>query len=285
MDLMIKGDCMRITRPTRQPRSLIAVLLAALLLATIPPGSALAEQEPTNEELAEAYYEQGVEAYFNQNFPLAITYLQRAHALDPDPVVLYNISLAHSRLGNTREALRAALQAEEMGGMPEDTALKNMGRIRAFQLQVTAEEITQALAPPEAPQAQLPTPPSTPSPLEPPPAIRPLGWIGIGTAGAGALALAGAGVLTLIVGDQIESYNSARQGGDYNRALEIQEQIGNQQLLGQILLYSGAGLFAVGGTLWAIDFFGNSAGDTPAQLSLSGSASPERATLQLRLNF
>src|SRR5690625_2089135 len=126
---------MPITRPCRRTPYSLRLLVAAILSLTLPLYSSSAEDSYTD-ELADAYYEQGVEALFNKNYSLAITYLQRAHALDPDPVVLYNISLAESRLGNTREALRAALQADEMGQMPEDTAIKNSGRIRAFQLQV-----------------------------------------------------------------------------------------------------------------------------------------------------
>lgn len=278
---------MPITRSRRRPPRSSALLIAALLTLAIPTSRAFAE-EPSNEELAEAYYEQGVEAFFNKNYSLAITYLQRAHALDPDPVVLYNISLAQSRLGNTREALRAALQADEMGQMPEDTAIKNSGRIRAFQLQIAAEELAQALAPPEeAPdlQAQITPPPSTTTLPEQKPVFSPLGWAGIGTAGVGALAIAGAGAFSLVVSNQIETYNSARQDGDYQQAAALHDQIGDRQLMGQILLYSGAGLFTLGATLWTIDFFGNAKADKPDQLSLSAQARPDGATLQLRLNF
>lgn len=281
---------MRIARPIRQTRALAAVLMAAFLSFTLPSQIAAAQEEPSDEELAQAYYEQGVEAFFNKNYSLAITYFQRANALDADPVVLYNISLAQSRLGNIPEALQAALQAQEMEGMPEDTALKNLARIRAFQLQMTAEEIAHALIPPEEVEAQAAASPSPAPPLpQQESGPSPLAWAGIGTASAGALAIATTGVLTLIVGNKIEEYNSARQDGDYEGALALQKQIGDQQMVGQILLYSGAGLIAIGGTLWAIDFLTQPKADSSpgalSQLSLSGFARPDGATLQVRWDF
>lgn len=272
-----------IFRQTRR-KSYTALILAAALLTLPSAGWAQgAAENPDDPDKAEAYYQQGVNAFFNKNYSLAVTYFKRANALDPDPVVLYNISLAQSRLANADEALDAAEEAARMGGLPEDTALKNQARIRAYQRIIAAESTAQALAPEDAPAAQGTAP--APGVAEAPPAVGTVGWVGIGTASAGALTLAGAGLLALMVRNDLDEYDTARADGDYERARALQQDVRDGQSIGQILLYSGAGLLAVGATLWAVDFFADQESAPASSLSMRAGAAPGEAGVQLHFNF
>lgn len=247
------------------------------------------EQGASDEKKAEAYYNKGVEAFFKKKYSLAITFFQRANALDPDPVVLYNISLAHSKMGNAKEALAAALEAQQMGDLPEDTALKNQFRIIGYRRILSARGVTEAINPPG--QAEVDPNKKVlnePDPDEPEPedGMSALGWTGIGTAGVGLAALVGAGGMSFLVSDNLTEYDTAQADGDYERAKGLQSDIRDRQSLGRVMLYSGAGLAAVGGALFAYDFFGGaeSAG-SGSSTSLSGAVDADGASVQLRWTF
>src|SRR5690554_8140872 len=88
-------------------------LMVALLL--IFSAGAAGAQESRDGEKGKAYYDQGVNAFFKKNYSQGITYFQRANALDLDPVVLYNFSLAQSKLGNSEGGLGASVKTGELG--------------------------------------------------------------------------------------------------------------------------------------------------------------------------
>lgn len=278
-------------RPTSSPavaRQLRALLIIAALSMTSLPLTAWAQQ-PAGGEKAEAYYNKGVDAFFNKEYSQAITYFQRAHTLDPNPVVLYNISLAHAKLGNVPEALDAALQAQKMGGLPDDTTLKNQARIHAFRRVLTAEKLAAA----RAPRAEVGATDLPPASVTAQPADRDgmgaLGWTGIGLAGAGVATLAGVGVLNFMLADDVETYDKARAAGDFDTANAMYDDINDRQFIGQIMLYSGVGLVAVGGALWAVDYFGvmESAprDESRARTAVFGTVAPGHASVQAQWQF
>ncbi len=231
-----------------------------------------------NAKKAQVYYQSGVKAYFNKKYSLAITYFERANALDPDPVVLYNISLAQSKLGNAKEALDAALQAQTIGGLPKDTARKNRYRIVAFRRALAAQSVCEAINPPA--KAKVAKEDAH---------FGAVGWSGVGAAGLGAAALIGAGVLDIVVSGNMDKYDSARADGNYQSAKSLRADITSGQQLGRVMLYSGVGLVAVGGALFAYDFF--DMGESPHDrshvdlASVSGSVGADRASVQLRWTF
>lgn len=278
---------LRPTRSSAATRHLRALIFIAALGATALPTSAQAQQPPGGEK-AEAYYNKGVDAFFNKEYSQAITYFQRAHTLDPNPVVLYNISLAHAKLGNVPEALGAALEAQKMGGLPEDTTLKNQARIRAFQRALTAEKLSKTLASRAAvATAEPPTaPPAQPAERD---GMGVLGWTGIGIAGAGVATLAGVGVLNFMLADDVDAYDKARAAGDFDTANTLYDDINDRQSIGQIMLYSGIGLVAVGGALWAVDYFGvmesTPRDESRARTALFGTVAPGHASVQAQWQF
>lgn len=283
--------------------ALFGALLVALLLV-FSAGNAFAQGATTGEK-AEAYYNKGVNAFFNKEYSLAITYFQRANALDPNPVVLYNISLAQSRLGNAAEALSASVKADEMGGLPEDTEVKNRARMHGYQLIIRARKITDAQASKAIAEAEASQAGESPqagaaherafdgsafdSQDAPDSGMGVLGWGGVGAAGVGVAALVGSGVLSFMLRDDLDSYEGARVAGEYDRARDLQDTIDDRQSLGQIMLYSGAGLVALGGALWAVDYFGGSetqeSGDTLSQPTLGGSVGSSAASVQANWRF
>lgn len=285
--------------------ALLGASLIALLLV-LSAANAFAQDSGSGEK-AEAYYNKGVNAFFNKEYSLAITYFQRANALDPNPVVLYNISLAQSRLGNAAEALSASVKADEMEGLPADTLLKNKARMHGYRLIIRAEKLAdaqaaKAIAQAEALKAEEAGAPEAELSEEdvfggdafdsqdmPDAGMGVLGWAGIGTAGVGVAALVASGVLSVMLSDDLDSYESARVAGEYDRARGLQDTINDRQSLGQIMLYSGAGLLALGGALWAVDYFGGSetkeSGDTLSQPTLGGSVGASGASVQANWRF
>lgn len=76
-----------------------------------PPPQQTAEQDATAEgssssTSAQAYFEQGSTLFKQQKYADAIAYFLKANRLRPSPELLFNIGLAHDKLGNTAEALR-----------------------------------------------------------------------------------------------------------------------------------------------------------------------------------
>jgi tetratricopeptide (TPR) repeat protein len=252
-----------------------------------------ANQIEANKKKAKAYYDKGVKAFFEKNFPEAITYFQRAHSLDPDPVQLYNISLAYSKMGNAADALTAALEAQKVGGLPKDTAFKNQFRIIGYRRVIVAKSVTEAINPPKA---QVSEDTTDAQDADKPAVKRPdnaqdrglstVGWAGLGTAGLGAGALVGAGVLNFIVAGNMDEYDTARADGDYGRASGLYSDIGDRQDMGRVLLYSGAGLVAVGGALFAYDYFGSTETTGSAdQASVFGAVDSDGVNVQVRWAF
>jgi tetratricopeptide (TPR) repeat protein len=259
-------------------RLAIAVLLVSLVLFAF--SATASAQEPDDERRAAAYYEQGVDAFFNKKYSLALTYFKRAHTLDPDPVFLYNISRAHSKLGNPVDALEAATEAQGMDGLPPDTLEKNAQRIVAYQRGVTATEICEALSPSDVDLGDDEAPER---------GLSMVGWSGVGVASLGAAALIGAGAVNMMVSGDIDDYEAARADGDFERAQGLHGDIGDQQQIGQMLLYSGAGLIAVGGGLFAYDLLGfgesSSGAEQEKGAKIYGGASGDGVSVQMRWSF
>jgi tetratricopeptide (TPR) repeat protein len=88
-------------------------VLAGALLAT--PVTTWAQKTPDVAARAKASYELGMAAYERGHYDGAIESFTRAHALDPAPILLYNIAQAHFKKGDNEQALlfyRRYLDAE-----------------------------------------------------------------------------------------------------------------------------------------------------------------------------
>lgn len=69
---------------------------ALALLAATPPAYAATADEAAQ---AKASYDEGVQAFRAQDYETALAHFERAHALDPSPILLYNMARANEELG------------------------------------------------------------------------------------------------------------------------------------------------------------------------------------------
>ncbi|MEJ7732675.1 MAG: tetratricopeptide repeat protein [Polyangiaceae bacterium] len=85
------------------------VMVASLVGSALPASfvdRALA-QEASPEARAQDLFARSVRLYGERRFPEAVALLEQAYALDPKPVLLYNIARAHQESGDARRAIDA----------------------------------------------------------------------------------------------------------------------------------------------------------------------------------
>jgi len=97
-------------RSGRTSRALTPYLLAALAAIALVPffsGDARAANTVTQRDRTKAQdlFKRSADAYRKGDFKEAIDLLTQAYALDPQPVMIYNLARAHEGLGNTDAAI------------------------------------------------------------------------------------------------------------------------------------------------------------------------------------
>lgn len=251
--------------PSRPLRALTVVLLALLMAApTLVPASAMAQEAASDEaaiEQARNFYQQGVEAFYRQQYSIAITFFRRAYSFDAHPMFLYNISVAYTNLRNVPQAYETSRQAFGMEGLPPDIEVRNSARYRANGIALAAVELAGALAPKTEETTPVAAQPvdrnvllrALPKDYRDRSTIGALGWTGIITAGLGVGAVVGSGVMSQMIEGDLQDYEGARLAGDRNQMNALRPTIESKQSTGQIVLYSGGGLVALGVTLLAVD--------------------------------
>lgn len=92
---------------------------ALALLAAAPPALAVS---PDDAAVAKAAYDEGVGAFRGQDYETALAHFERAYALDPSPILLYNMARANEELGRPaasierfEQYLEAAPDASDRG--------------------------------------------------------------------------------------------------------------------------------------------------------------------------
>lgn len=218
-------------------------LILALLLA---PTESFA-QAPSQAQIdqAEAHFQIGAEWYTTGDYPKAIVEFLKGYNVVPNAMFLYNISLSYAKLGNNEDALMYAERAQGEVGMPDDVSARNSGRIGALRARLSGLAITKNMS--ELTVAEvIPVEPSGGS-------FGMLGISGIAIGAAGLGLIGGSVLIGAGVSDDITTLESEANGGDQARFDELKTNIESDQSLGKILLFSGAGLTAVGLTLVLVD--------------------------------
>lgn len=236
-------------------RLLLAIVLLVFTCAAAPASAQNAEKE------AQQYFEKGAAFYFEGKYGPALVQFRRGHETLPNALFLYNIALCNLKLERYQEALNNAREAKRMGGLGERESALNEARLAAIpriqDAMSIASDIEQALAaqvskaeqaPPEAIVDTNAPPPSESS-------FGALGWIGVATSVAGAGLLTGALVSELSLQNKWEEFEAAAAAQDTTRHAELKEEIERGQRTGKILLYSGAGVTALGITFIVVDLF------------------------------
>ncbi len=246
-------------------RGSIATTLLILFVSLIPRATYAQEYDEATIEKVNTHFETGADLYYDEKYEEAIAEFEAGHALIPNAIFLYNISLAYERMGETEKALQKAEEAEEMGGLSEQERVSNRARIAALQRTTTATELAETRR--------------TPSPLV---RFTHWGWIGSGLVAGGLLALAGTLSVDAALSDDVDAYRDAAQSGNRAEYDRLADDIKRRQTGGRVLFFLGtAGV--IGGTgLIVYDLMfnpNNRPAETPQVALIPGRGG---ASLQLR---
>lgn len=98
---------------TRNALSSLVLSLSIFLTST-----SLAQTSDTDR--AKDLFEQGSSAFHAGEFPRALELFREAYAIDPHPILMYNIARSEESLGNAHEAVRAFRKYLELAPEAED---------------------------------------------------------------------------------------------------------------------------------------------------------------------
>ena len=254
-----------------------AVQLIAAVVLSIGiglPGTAIADDEPLPEEEdreadperiqeAQEAFERGASHYYEDEYGRAIVEFRRAHELHPHPLFLHNIARSHQELGRVDRTLAAAERAAAMDEpLSDEVDAANRGLIAGieslFDAKDVAEDVADRIDDEEIDEI---------ADVESVSRWGGLGWSGVGVAGAGVGTLVGAAVIDRQIEDEWDDYSAAAEGASREEFEEQQQRLASRQTVGRGMLYSGAGLLAVGGGLIVWELV--SAPETDRELSIA----------------
>src|SRR5690554_5493713 len=229
-------------------------LFAGAIGVAIPAPATAQEDAPITEEeraKAEAHFAKGAQYFSEERYSLAIVEFLSAYKYKPDPMLQYNISVAHSRLGNIDEAYAAALRAAGAEGMPERAVPVNMARIHAWGSALQARAVVDDINAPEQPSRSQLEPEDEVRPIPKPnkassPTLSTLGWSGVAASAVGLGLLGYAGYVDASMSDDIDAYKAAAHAPTPEAYQRHKNDLAARQSVGLITLYSGAALTAVG---------------------------------------
>lgn len=252
----------------------VPLLLTATLIA-VGPSTAVAESgdDLSEEHLGEAEesgdvdaedlqqaqeaFDRGASYYYEGKYGDAIREFRRAQQRYPHPIFAHNIARANESLERYDRALDAAREAHELHDeassardqLPADAEAANSGLIVSLETRLTSQSIAEAMetlddedvdeiddidAPPEPSRWGL------------------MGWTGVALTAVGTGALAGAAVMDRQVASDIDALED--DPGDDADAFQTEiDSLEGRQTAGQVFLFSGAGMLAVGSTLMILE--------------------------------
>jgi tetratricopeptide (TPR) repeat protein len=236
-------------------------------------------------EKAKMHFAKGAKYYYKEQYAQAIVEFLNAYKYKPDPMILYNLSMAHSRLGNIEEAHKAAARARQMGGMPDPAATKNAARLRGWGQVFAARTVTtrvarEAAQKREAAQTPEVAPPRVDIPAESDSTLSAAGWSGVGVSVIGLGLLGYAAYVDVAMEEDINAYESAARS---NPAAfqSLKSDLDQRQTVGRIALYSGAACALIGLGLVTFDLLGEGAETTSVGLGGAG----DGASVQVSYSF
>lgn len=251
----------------------VVVMLGVLGAGVWSPGTARAEPpDSDSKEAATKHYERGMKAFEAGDYEKAVSELRTVYTLRPDPIVLYNISLAEWRSGDL-EAARIAAERAKREGLPDRAIPKTDGRIAGYR--VIAQSKQRASDAAEVASSPAPDPAAPPGP-DPKPAPEPQGlsargWTGIASGAAGLGLLAGAFAIERSLASQLQPYRRSAREGDLEEYRDFQKnrlgELRRLQTTGRIFFAAGLAAASTGATLLIWDLSSNAgAPDRAARL-------------------
>jgi tetratricopeptide (TPR) repeat protein len=214
-------------------RRLAAILLAlAAVFAAAPARAASA----SDHDLALALFKHAGEAYNRGDFRGAADDLTKAYALEPAPVLLYNLGRAYEGLGDTKKAidaygryLEAQPNAEDRGAL--ETRLATLRR----QLELEQRAARPVAPPPLPPRAAPKRRPLAPLPV----VLAAVGAAGLGAGGVlGALALSENANENAATTSQLDAQSAHDRGATFATAANV--------------AFVAGAVLAVAGIVWII---------------------------------
>lgn len=258
-------------------------IIKSLLVVLLFFSSATAFAQSRNlsdEDAAVEHFDNGARLFYEGDFSGAIVEFRKAYDYNPDPMILYNISLAHERLKNFPEAMRVGKTAAANPNLPPPVALRNDARLAAFSIALTADKITTRTAS-DAKNAAIAAgfksgfanqPDATPIWDR----LSPVGWSGIASASAGVILLAYSGIVNYGLSADIARYQTTPDPHEYNR---LKNDITTRSKRGRITLYTGSALAVVGAGLLTFDLLYNRSSEPDEPTDLLGFS--QKPTLKL----
>ena len=255
---------------TSARRVVLALVLGAGTAGN--PSAARAQEHPTHSADPKAraadLYRQSAESYRKGDFATTIDLLRQAYALDPQPVLLYNLARAYEGTGDTDQAIdtyKKYLQADpntkDRGAIEQRITTLERERDERIALQKQseadrkrAEEEEAARAAAAAKQKKEAPPPHHRSAI---PYI--VGGIGIGGLGTGV-------VLGLMATSQ---HASARDEPQQLQAENEQNRAKTYATASTVAFIAGGALLAIGTTWWILDGGSSKASTQSARLGVS----------------
>lgn len=231
--------------------------IATVIVSTLLASTAFAQSD---QERAGEHFRRGSELYFEGKYAEAIGEFEKANALVPDALVLYNIVLANHKLGNTEAALAVARVAATMGGLGSKEQTSNEARIAAFQRTLGARAMADEVASWASKVAAVEAAEvGTETEAEPSIGTNWLRIASIGTLAAGGASLIGTIVVERVAAGTIARFEQAHADGDRDAFHTEEATLKSQQSLGRAFFYTGLGLVAIGGAMLVIDLSTDSA--------------------------
>lgn len=201
-------------------------------------------------EEAKVHFQKGTALYDKGQFDEALAEFRLGHEVLADPSFDYSIALCLWKLGNLEAAAQHATVAvsgfEAYGTAAADPAAKTQALIVALRGIGAASEVADDVA-------ALPPVVVAVAPIDEPQQERKglpaQTWVGGAMAVAGVGLLGWWGAMELSLGGKIDDYEAAAAASDAASWGRLREQIESKQKTARIVLFSGAGLTAVGGAL------------------------------------
>lgn len=222
---------------------LAAAALGALVLVGAPAAAAPKKAAPAapapKRETADAVFEESVAAYRAGDFAKAAELLQKAYALKPAPVLLYNLARAYEGMGNDAEAVktyRAYLKDEPT--TPDRGAIE--AKITTLENKLAEQERLRRANAEQAKRAAEPPPAAAPPPKK---SVAP--WLVVG---GGGLAVAGSVVLFALASSKDGEAESERVQLAAEAAADDARTLGTAGLVTAIV----GGALVAGGLVWAL---------------------------------
>lgn len=201
--------------------------------------------QETDESRAATLFREAVELYRAGDFDTAAALLRRAHELDPEPILLFNLARALEASNQHVEA--ADTYARYLADAPDATDRAAI-EVLIANLRARAEAETSANAPAPEPEPEpepTPEPEIMPEPLPPPERPSAAPWVVLGVG----VATAAAGVpIGLIARSR---HDDARDAENHEQAVERRDESRRLQRTANALFGAG-GALAIGGLVWGL---------------------------------